>query len=96
MNDVIARRVANFDACESPGDFFLTESNPHDSGMRRLSFLCPCGGGHLAGVRIRADGQNDGQAWGWNKNEDKPTVTPSIAVNQCWHGYLTDGVFKSC
>ena len=97
MSDVSAKRVADFNACVSPGDFYITEPNPHEGNTRRLSFLCPCGCGDLCGIRIRGDLKNEGGAWGWNGNFDKPTTTPSIAVNgNHWHGFLTDGVFKSC
>lgn len=96
--EVQGRCVADFDACIQPGDFFITPPNPHEEGMRRISFLCPCGCGSFAGVRVRDDGVNDGKAHGWNRSEDKPTTTPSILlIGGCnWHGYLTDGVFKSC
>ena len=92
------RRVADYDACTEPGDFYFTPPNPHDGGMRRLSFRCPCGCGTLAGIRVRDDGQRTEPAWGWNRDEEKPTATPSIRIGpgEHWHGYLTDGVFKSC
>ena len=35
------------------------------------------------------------QVWGWDGNEDKPTLTPSIHVFEgertIWHGYATAG-----
>ncbi len=98
MTDVTARRAADYDHCETPGDFFISGPNPHEGGMRRLSFLCPCGCGDLCGVKIRDDGKNVEGAWGWNGDYDKPTTTPSIAIGPAgyWHGHLTDGVFKSC
>jgi hypothetical protein len=44
--------------------------------------------------------------WSWNGNRVKPTLTPSIRICdrwykdpkaiEIWHGYLTDGVFRSC
>ncbi len=96
--NVQANRVANYDACRSPGDFFLTGPNPHDGGMRQLKFICPCGVcGDLCAIRIRDDGQNEGGAWGWDRNEEKPTTTPSIRINgNHWHGYLKAGVFEAC
>ncbi len=96
--DVPANRVAGFGECKNPGDFYITEPNPHEGGMRRLSFLCPSGCGELCGVRVRDDGKNEGGAWGWNRDADKPTTTPSIQIiGGCnWHGYLTNGVFVSC
>ena len=95
--NVQARRVADYGACEQVGDFFITEKNEHEEGCRRLSFLCPCGCGDLCGIRIRDDGAHTGGAWGWNRDEEKPTCTPSININNGhWHGYLTDGEFRSC
>lgn len=100
--ETTANRVANFGECSNPGDFYITEPSDHDFGARRLSFLCPCGCGDLCGIRIRDDGQNIDGAWGWNKDVDKPTTTPSIRISgktpseEHWHGYLTDGVFKQC
>lgn len=93
----MGRHVANYDACKEPGDFYFSPPNPAENGMRLLSFLCPCGCGELCGIRVRDDGQNIDGAWGWNKDEEKPTTTPSIAINQNhWHGYLKNGVFESC
>ena len=95
--EVQATKKAGFSDCKSPGDFFLTSPNEHEGGARRLSFLCPCGCGDLAGIKVRDDGTQQGGAWAWDRNEDKPTCTPSIAINSNhWHGYLTDGVFRSC
>ncbi len=98
---VPARKVDNFDSCSRPGDFFLTASDPEKGGCRRLSFLCPCGCGDLCGVRIRDDGQQSTAVWGWDQNEQQPTLTPSIRIGgaggaEHWHGYLTKGVFTSC
>jgi len=42
-------------------------------------------------------GDGIAKAWQWDGNEDNPTVTPSININNGhWHGYLTGGVFRSC
>jgi hypothetical protein len=92
---VRAKRVADFDACKEPGDYFLTPPNPEEGGCRRLSFLCPCGCGDLAGIKVRDDGRQEGGAWAWNRDEEQPTCTPSILIGpgQHWHGYLTRGEF---
>ncbi len=89
-------KVNNFDECKQTGDWYFTDASA-ESHYRRLSFLCPCGCGMLAGVRVRADGQNDGVSWGWNQSEEKPTTSPSIDINSGhWHGYLVNGVFQKC
>jgi hypothetical protein len=89
--NVRANHVADFDACTIPGDFFLS---PSAKGERRLSFFCPCGCGALAGIRVRDDGLETARTWAWNRNEEKPTCTPSIRIDtNHWHGYLTNGEF---
>ena len=98
---VKANHVANYDAAKNPGDFFITKRCEHEP-KRRLLFLCPCGCGDLCGISIRDDGQQVDGAWGWNGDEDKPTTTPSILIHgkkigeSHWHGYLTEGEFRSC
>jgi hypothetical protein len=64
-----------------------------EEGTAGLNFVCPCGCESILGVSLA--GPN---AWQWNEDRNKPTVTPSIRrLDGCkWHGYLTDGVFKSC
>lgn len=90
-----ANRVADFDAAKEPGDYFLSE--PNADGEIRLSFLCPCGCGALAGIKVREDRQTTNFAWAWNGNIDKPTATPSIDIKPShWHGYLTNGEFVKC
>lgn len=58
-----------------------------------LNFICPCGCGSLLGIVVAGP-----KAWQWNGDRINPTITPSIRhMAGCeWHGYLTDGVFKSC
>lgn len=63
-----------------------------------LWYYCPCGCGSL-GVLIvgcRYKPKNDGFAtWKWDGRRDKPTLVPSVHHVGHWHGYLTDGVWKS-
>lgn len=98
---VTAKRVPDFDHCKESGDFFLTSPNPAEAGCRRLSFRCPCGCGDLCGIRVRDDGQQTSGVWGWNRDEEKPSATPSIRIGdgrggEHWHGHLTNGEFVSC
>jgi hypothetical protein len=48
---------------------------------------------------IRGGGiEHPKSTWDWNGNLDKPTLRPSIHAQGGigWHGWLTDGYFKSC
>lgn len=93
---VKANKVADFDHCKQPGDFFLTMPSSLEGGCRRISFLCPCGCGDLCGIKVRDDGQQINGAWAWDGNHDAPTVSPSILIKpDHWHGYLTAGEFVS-
>jgi len=59
-----------------------------------LLFTCPCGCGKIGAVCIARPGI---RGWQWNGDRVNPTFTPSILqTNGCrWHGYLTNGEFKS-
>lgn len=63
-----------------------------DKGHRTIVYGCPCGCGTTHGLPVAAGGQRPGR-WGWDGNEDRPTVTPSIQiVGGCrWHGWLRGG-----
>lgn len=32
-----------------------------------------------------------GKAWGWDGNEETPTITPSIHTHGVWHGWVRNG-----
>ena len=34
--------------------------------------------------------------WGWDGDQDKPTLTPSISAPGQWHGFLRAGRLESC
>lgn len=36
------------------------------------------------------------QRWGFDGNLDRPTLSPSILLHGCWHGYLIKGRLISC
>jgi hypothetical protein len=87
--DIIARRVADYEHLENPGDYIVYD----EENVKQITFLCPCGCGDLGSVNIN---QSDPYCWKWNGDKDKPTTTPSIKQLSCgWHGYLTDGIFKT-
>jgi hypothetical protein len=57
-----------------------------------LWFTCPCGCGMIGATTVNPD---YGKCWEWDKNEEKPSLSPSIQlINGCrWHGYLKRGLF---
>lgn len=74
---------------EQPGDFCFSEELdtiyiwiPGVSGPDALSIQK----GQPGGERV----------WGWNGDEEKPTLFPSILTPDQWHGYMTAGRLESC
>lgn len=62
---------------------------------RGFHFKCPCGCGDVGSVIVAGP-----RAWTfWNGSREKPTVRESVLLHTDgphWHGYLTDGVWRSC
>lgn len=65
-----------------------------------FSFQCPrhnrrCGVLVIAGrtdLKRDPQGQNGGVAqWDWDGNRERPTFTPSVNCQRCWHGYIRAG-----
>lgn len=110
MSEVKANRVAGYDDLHNAGDFFWIESTVGE--VTALAYVCPCGncGPEYRSAIPVNEGPHEGRPrWKWNGNKDSPTLTPSIQRRlhihahgehpeyRCdWHGYLTDGVFRSC
>jgi hypothetical protein len=91
--NVPGKKVETFEEMNSPGCFRWSNAC--------LMFVCPCGCESIAGVAVGKDMDDRGgnhPVWQWNGDREKPTITPSIQLvgGCCWHGFLTDGVFKSC
>lgn len=83
------RKVEN-GKMERPGDFCFADD---------FSYLYLWLPGDSGPDAIRIDRNGDtGKArhWGWDGNEDKPTLTPSILAHDVWHGFLIAGVLHSC
>jgi hypothetical protein len=97
MQEITARHVKCYEEIENPGDFYI--SSPTDNSqtldIRTLFFQCPCGCKTMAQVAISLD---DSNAWMWDGNEERPTITPGISIiGGCrWYGRLTNGIFISC
>lgn len=59
-------------------------------------FQCPCGCRKVGAVHVAGQ-----KAWGWNGSRTEITVSPSVLLygddmQPHWHGWLTDGVWRSC
>jgi hypothetical protein len=79
-----------------PGAYSLTTD---DDGIRWLSFLLPTGDPATFTPRGRIPDQPaDGlPGWTFNEHEDgSVTVSPSIDAVGVWHGFLVEGVWRSC
>jgi hypothetical protein len=68
------------------------------SGQKRFWFVCPgqCKGLSALAIRPVVVDIGNQHSWDWNGSTGAPTLTPSINHVGCWHGWLTDGEFKSC
>jgi hypothetical protein len=63
-----------------------------------LWYTCPCGCGAQAPIRVGNGFKpvTDTASWNWNGSLDRPTLVPSVHHVGHWHGWLTDGVWRSC
>ena len=83
-----------------PGMF--TWGHVSDNGIHRL-YICLPGEKHMGALmcekgqgRPTPPGSDVGCVWGWDGNEDRPTLTPSIHAPGIWHGWLRAGRLESC
>lgn len=82
-------QAVKVDDLRNPGDFKFSEE------LDCLYIILP-GQKHPDAIPIQKGEPGEHRVWGWNGNIDKPTITPSIHLLHQWHGWLTDGVLKSC
>jgi hypothetical protein len=95
--EVPANEVKSWDDMKNPGDFIF--STDKDGKIWGMIEMCPCGCGATGGIFFDTGDPNQASPkWKWNGDKVKPTLTPSIQrTGGCkWHGFLTDGVFKTC
>jgi hypothetical protein len=75
-----------------PGDFCWDHSLGANHSY--IHMILPDGTRNI--LPVCRTGPNNHAAWGWDGNEDEPTLTPSIHCHDHWHGFLTKGQFISC
>lgn len=72
-----------------PGDFCFSADLDH------LYLILP-GSKHADCIPIRLGEPGGERVWGWDGNEESPTLTPSILAHGQWHGFLRAGRLESC
>ena len=70
-----------------------------EDGKRKLLARVPCSGEKVGPVTISifterspTNWAEEGEILGWDGNEEAPTLSPSVAVPGCWHGFIVAGV----
>lgn len=78
-----------------PGSFHLTPRMVQ--GLFEFRYICPSGSGIegklLVGLGHKPGGQRP--SWSWNGSDTEPTLQPSVNHVGHWHGWLTDGYWRS-
>lgn len=77
-----------------PGEF-LWEDGYNEDGTRHLYIVLP-GDESPTAIRVVKGPPGGERVWGWDGNEDYPTLWPSIHWLGHWHGFLTAGRLVSC
>lgn len=95
---LVARHIPDrqeFGAQRDAGTFRITD--PDEEREQFFWYHCPCGCGLRASILVgNGFKPADSPSWNWNGSREKPTLQPSIHHRDHWHGWLTDGVWRSC
>lgn len=83
-----------------PGDFAWDTDLPgataeEKAAPHRTLYLHVPGAGHWSAWPVHRGGTDGPRVWGWDGNEDKPTLAPSLWHQGVWHGHLLAGYLKS-
>lgn len=87
-NENIPARRVPYGGMEKPGDFC------YDPEFTHIYIILP-GSKHPDALKIQRGEPGGARVWGWDGNEEKPTLKPSIDDHN-WHGHLVAGELKSC
>lgn len=85
-----------------PGDFAwdidMALSTPEErAGVRRVLYIHLPGETRWGAIQVaRGATPPEDRVWGWDGNEDAPTINPSIDSRGVWHGWLRAGRLVSC
>lgn len=91
---------------KNPGDFFWIRDAAGEPTHICLAIPGDQGGSVVPIPVVRGPQTDQPFRWGWDGNEESPTLTPSIWRNQStaehpnvpneWHGMLESGRLRSC
>ena len=90
-NIAMTRRLCSEDV-EDVGDYFFAKRG--DADFIYLMHPSPLDDDGKTLVLLRVDTrgpQGRPIAWGWNGDQDKPTIVPSIHTFGHWHGWVRKG-----
>lgn len=88
--DTIPARKVEPGKLENPGDFTFSDE-------REFIYIVLPGQKSPDALRIEKGREGGPRVWGWDGNEEAPTLAPSILDNSTgWHGYLRNGRLESC
>lgn len=87
------RKVADYDHIERPGDFYF-QPVQGVAGENCLHVMLP--GNVFIMIGVAVGPASTPKVWGWDGNEERPTLEPSIHTVGHWHGFLKAGRLVSC
>lgn len=104
---VALRRILDVESMQSghhsAGDYCFDFDAEYLGGKRTddiyYIYLCLPGEIRWSSIQIQRGAQHPNpevRIWGWDGNEDAPTITPSIHWVGHWHGHLNAGFLQSC
>ena len=82
-------RKVEWGTIEKPGDFCFGPE------LDYIYLWLPGTNGPDA-IQIQRGSPGGNRVWGWDGNQEAPTLTPSIHARGQWHGYLRSGRLASC
>jgi hypothetical protein len=87
------KRIADKGDVDNVGEFAWGDEN----GVRYIMIALPCPRADAPDnyimnyLPVINGGNMPGKRWGWDGNEDAPTLTPSIHCIGHWHGWVRNG-----
>lgn len=87
------------DVVVKPGEFAWDFDAPEMGGDRAKAshflYICLPGEQHLSAIEVVRGAPGGNRVWGWDGNEDAPTIMPSVHLPGHWHGWLRAGKLVS-